>query len=39
MNKILELIEAQRLFNLPTKKLDIIIHPESIEIFLTILNF
>ena len=30
MNKILELIEAQRLFNLPTKKLDIIIHPESL---------
>ena len=30
MNKILELIEAQKLFNLPQKKLDIIIHPESL---------
>ena len=30
MNKILELVEAQRLFNLPPEKLDIIIHPESL---------
>ena len=30
MNKILELIEAQRLFALPPEKLDIIIHPESL---------
>ena len=30
MNKILELIEAQKLFNLPSNKLDIIIHPESL---------
>ena len=28
MNKILELIEAQKLFNLKIKKLDILIHPE-----------
>ena len=26
MNKIFELIEAQKLFNLPPEKLDIIIH-------------
>ncbi len=30
MNKILELIEAQKLFNLPNKKLEILIHPESL---------
>ncbi len=30
MNKILELVEAQKLFNLPKNKLDIIIHPESL---------
>ena len=30
MNKILELVEAQRLFNLSPEKLDIIIHPESL---------
>ena len=30
MNKILELIEAQKLFNIPKEKLDIIIHPESL---------
>jgi 1-deoxy-D-xylulose-5-phosphate reductoisomerase len=30
MNKILELIEAQKLFNLPYDKLDILIHPESL---------
>ena len=27
MNKIFELIEAQKLFNLPKDKLEIIIHP------------
>ena len=26
MNKILELIEAQKLFNIPSNKLDILIH-------------
>ncbi len=30
MNKIFELIEAQKLFNFPLNKLDIIIHPESL---------
>ena len=30
MNKILELVEAQKLFNLPKDKLEIIIHPESL---------
>ena len=30
MNKILELIEAQKLFNIPYSKLDIIIHPNSL---------
>ena len=30
MNKILELIEAQKLFNIPNKKLDILIHPDSL---------
>ena len=30
MNKILELIEAQKLFNLPEKKIEIIIHPRSL---------
>ena len=30
MNKILELIEAQKLFNVPNNKLEIIIHPESL---------
>ena len=30
MNKILELIEAQKLFNIPSKKLSIIIHPQSL---------
>ena len=29
-NKILEIIEAQKLFNIPEKKLDIIIHPNSL---------
>ena len=30
MNKILEIIEAQRLFDLPNEKLEIIIHPNSL---------
>tara|TARA_B100000963_G_scaffold356595_1_gene376987 strand:+ start:914 stop:2080 length:1167 start_codon:yes stop_codon:yes gene_type:complete len=30
MNKILELIEAKKLFNITNKKLDILIHPESL---------
>lgn len=30
MNKILELAEAQKLFNLPNNKIDILIHPESL---------
>ena len=30
MNKILELIEAQKLFNIPQKKLEIVIHPQSL---------
>ena len=30
MNKILEVIEAQKLFNIPNKKIEIIIHPESL---------
>ena len=30
MNKILELIEAQKLFDLPNNKLDILIHPNSL---------
>jgi 1-deoxy-D-xylulose-5-phosphate reductoisomerase len=30
MNKIFELAEAQKLFNLPENKLDILIHPESL---------
>jgi len=30
MNKILELIEAQKLFNIPNNKLDILIHPDSL---------
>jgi len=30
MNKILEYIEAQKLFKLPKEKLDILIHPESL---------
>ena len=29
MNKILELIEATKLFNIPINKLDILIHPNS----------
>jgi 1-deoxy-D-xylulose-5-phosphate reductoisomerase len=30
MNKIFELIEAQKLFNLPKEKIDILIHPNSL---------
>ena len=30
INKILELIEAQKLFNLPNNKVDILIHPQSL---------
>ena len=30
MNKILELIEAQKLFDIPKNKLDIVIHPNSL---------
>ena len=30
MNKIFELIEAQKLFDIPQNKLDIVIHPESL---------
>ena len=30
VNKILEIIEAQKLFNIPEKKLDVIIHPNSL---------
>ncbi len=30
MNKLFELIEAQKLFNIPSNKLDILIHPNSL---------
>ena len=30
MNKILELIEAQKLFDIPNNKIDILIHPDSL---------
>tara|TARA_E500000178_G_scaffold214523_1_gene211876 strand:+ start:1299 stop:2465 length:1167 start_codon:yes stop_codon:yes gene_type:complete len=30
MNKILELVEAQKLFNIPKDKIDIVIHPNSL---------
>ena len=30
MNKILELIEAKKLFNIPNNKIDILIHPKSL---------
>ena len=30
MNKILEFVEAQKLFNIRSKKLDILIHPNSL---------
>ena len=29
MNKVFEVIEAQRIFNLPSKKIEILIHPKS----------
>ncbi len=38
MNKMLELIEAQKLFKIPDYKLDIIIHPESLVHAIIILN-
>ena len=38
MNKILELIEAQKLFNIPLKKLEILIHPESLVHAIVVLN-
>ena len=38
MNKILELIEAQKLFNIPFKKLEILIHPESLVHAIVVLN-
>ena len=38
MNKILELIEAQKLFNIPSKKLDIIIHPNSLVHAIVLFN-
>ena len=30
MNKVMEVIEAQKIFNLKSKKIDILIHPESL---------
>ena len=30
MNKILEIIEAEKLFNIPNNQLEILIHPESL---------
>ena len=30
MNKMFELVEAQKLFNLPKNKIDILIHPNSL---------
>ena len=30
MNKVLEVIEAQKIFNLPLSKIDILIHPQSL---------
>ena len=30
MNKVLELIEAQKIFDIPSNKIGIIIHPESL---------
>ena len=30
MNKFLELIEANKLFNIPLEKLEIVVHPESL---------
>ena len=30
MNKVLELIEAQKLFKIPKNKIDILVHPNSL---------
>ena len=30
MNKVLEVIEAQKLFNIPKNKIGVLIHPESL---------
>ena len=30
MNKVFELVEAQKIFNLKKEKIDILIHPESL---------
>ena len=30
MNKLFEVIEAQKLFNIPDSKIEIIVHPESL---------
>ena len=30
MNKMFEIVEAQKLFNIPISKLDILVHPESL---------
>ncbi len=38
VNKILELIEAQKLFNISEKKLDVIIHPDSLVHAVVIFN-
>ena len=38
MNKILELVEAQKLFNIPMEKLDILIHPQSLVHAIIVLN-
>ena len=38
MNKMLELIEAQKLFDIPDSKIDILIHPESLVHAIVVLN-
>ena len=38
VNKILELVEAQKLFNIPPKKLDVIIHPNSLIHAIVVFN-
>ncbi len=38
MNKILELIEAQKLFSIPNNKIDILIHPNSLVHAIIFLN-
>ena len=30
MNKVFEVIEAQKIFNIPSHKIDILIHPNSL---------